>query len=161
PAFLAMRYCTPKFMDLEAGEDWKARLWNSMQKARCVFIDVADLTVFVAEEIKLACECLGLERVLFIGDNSCDEVAWKSLIAAHLASGLDPDKSRVAVWSGLAGNRQSFMDSIRSFGSAVPEPHPKRYRHPPLWCGSAVENTRPLGGKAGDFLVAFMAVQIA
>ncbi len=31
-AFFAIRCCTPKFMNLEAGTDWKARLWRSLAK---------------------------------------------------------------------------------------------------------------------------------
>ena len=43
-----LRYCTPKFMNLEAGADWKKRLWRSLGDAKCGFIDVSELTASVA-----------------------------------------------------------------------------------------------------------------
>ncbi len=51
--FFSIRCCTPKFMNLEAGADWKARLWRSLANARCALIDVSNVTPFVLEEIEL------------------------------------------------------------------------------------------------------------
>ena len=36
----ALRQATPRYMSLEAGADWKARLWRSLGEARCALIDV-------------------------------------------------------------------------------------------------------------------------
>ncbi len=162
PAFLAMRYCTPKFMDLEAGEDWKARLWNSLQRGRCVFIDVSDLTAFVAEEIRLACECVGLRRVLFVGDGSRDEAGWKALLAEHLPAGADPAEVRLAVWTGRPEDRTAFLARVRDFRQEVRERPRAGHRQPPPWCGGPAERVPPLlPRRAVQYLLGLAAIQLA
>src|SRR5262249_39087474 len=83
------RYATPKYMNLEAGNDWKARLWRSLADARCAFLDLTDLTPFVEEEIVLAVRCLGVGRVLFIGDTSRSADEWRGMVARVLAASGD------------------------------------------------------------------------
>src|SRR5262249_23118583 len=83
-AVFLFRYSTPKYMNLEAGRDWKARLWRSLGDARCAFVALTDLTPFVEEEIHLSYHCLGSRRVLFIGDTPADLPAWRERLAAIL-----------------------------------------------------------------------------
>ena len=121
-AFYAVRCCTPKFMNLEAGADWKARLWCSLGDARCALIDVSDLTPFVLEEIELCCRCLGLERLLFVGDSSRGHDEWRSRIAEAVGW---PDPTtiqaiRVAVWDASSVGRQAFVASVRAFAAELP-----------------------------------------
>ncbi len=67
PWLKAMRHCTPKYMDLEAEDDWRERLWNSLQNGTLAIVDLSKETTFVLEEIKLATQALGPERVVFLG----------------------------------------------------------------------------------------------
>ena len=118
----AIRYCTPKFMNLEAGADWKARLWRSLGDARCALIDLSDLTPFVLEEIELCRRCLGLKRILFVGDSSRGPDAWRMQIAAG-AGWLDPTllpEIRVAIWNASKGGRKAFTASVRAFAAGLP-----------------------------------------
>ncbi len=115
------RYCTPKFMNLEAGTDWKARLWRSLGDTRCAFIDVTDLTPFVKEEIELACTCLGLSRVLFLGNATRSVEDWRRRIAAALPLGTPLEAIHVAVWQGATRERRkAFAEEVRTFAAALP-----------------------------------------
>src|SRR5579863_10298255 len=44
----ALRYSTPRYLNLEAESDWKLRLWRSLSLARGAIIDISDLTPYVA-----------------------------------------------------------------------------------------------------------------
>ena len=134
---LAIRYSTPKYMDLEAGDDWKARLWSSLAEARCAFIDVSDPTPFLLEEVVLAVRSLGLKRVLFLGNVSLDEEAWRHRVAAMLEA-KTPDSAdiQVAVWGSESEHRRSFVDRVRRFAPELPEGLPGL-------CSAAVPLIRP------------------
>jgi hypothetical protein len=119
---LAIRYSTPKYMDLEAGDDWKARLWRSLGEARCAFVDVTDLTPFVAEEIGLAMRCLGPQRVLFIGDRTQTYDEWRRRVAE--VSGVREAAGKeiqLAIWAPSREDRRAFADRVRQFASALPD----------------------------------------
>jgi hypothetical protein len=116
-----VRYCRPRFMNLEAGSDWKARLWRSLGEARCAIIDLTDLTPFVLDEVQLAVQCLGPERVLFVVDTTLSQTAWEEKIAAHMVVRVSTDELRLAVWENTRQGRQFFANQVRGFGSRVPE----------------------------------------
>jgi hypothetical protein len=121
-SILVFRYCTPKYMNLEAGSDWKARLWRSLGDARCALIDVSELTQFVMEELELCRNCLGFKRILFIGDNSRDSAGWK----AHLGQilGLDEhfaNNLEVAIWTNTPTGRENFRREVCSFAARLPK----------------------------------------
>jgi hypothetical protein len=97
-----VKYLNPRFMNLEAGPDWKARLWRSLGQARCALIDVTCLTPFVRDEIELALQCLGPERVLFIVDSTLSLAAWEEKIASGLVRRVATDDLRLAVGPDLA-----------------------------------------------------------
>ena len=86
-------------MNLEAGDDWLARLWRSLGDARCCFVDLTGLTPYVAEEIQLALGTIGPDRVLFLGDRSMPEDHWRELVGAN-SSALE----------GLGGLRSASRD---------------------------------------------------
>jgi hypothetical protein len=159
PAFFAMRYCTPKFMDLEAGEDWRARLWNSMQRGHCVFIDVSDLTDFVLAEIRMAYECVGLGRILFVGDGSRDEAGWKALVVGRLPADADAAAVQLAVFTGRAADRPAFLEQIRDFHRQAQERPSVPLRRPPPWCGEATKSPL-LRRKAVQYLLAYAGIVI-
>jgi hypothetical protein len=135
------RYCTPKFMNLEAGWDWQARLWRSLADARCAFIDLSDLTPFVEAEVHLCYRCLGPARVLFLGDPSRGPAQWQNVVAQLLSlkepartpipegAGVAPPASRfiigetrcqVAIWQDTGLGRRAFHDAVRLFASGLP-----------------------------------------
>jgi hypothetical protein len=156
PVFLAMRYCTPKFMDLEAGDDWAGRLWNSMRNGRCVFLDVTDLTPFVAEELGLSHACIGADRILLVGDQARDEAGWRAAVAEHLPAGA-ADSIRVAVWTGPAGRRE-FMNRVREFREQLPAE--RLVPAPPPDAHRAYVRRPWLATRTGQFVVSFIALQV-
>ena len=115
PVIFAMRYCTPKFMDLEAGVDWKSRLWSSMQQGKCVFIDVSDLTRFVREEIELANRCVGFERVVFVVHGAVNEQQAREEITQLLEGVPDPSQIRIMTWLESDSGYRSFITAIMQF----------------------------------------------
>jgi Protein of unknown function (DUF1559) len=120
-----IRYAQPKFMNLEAGRDWKARLWRSLGEARCALIDVSDLTPFVREEIELAIRCLGFHRVLFVGDDSHTVDAWRQAVLAALESpDVPPERIQVALWTDTAAGRAAFRAQVRAFAGRLPADPP-------------------------------------
>jgi hypothetical protein len=115
------RYCTPKYMNLEAGADWKARLWRSLGDARCALIDVTDLTPFVQDEIRLATACLGLERILFVADASRSLQEWREQIVSVLADKVSTEAIQVAIAQPeSAAGRKDFAEAVHSFAAALP-----------------------------------------
>lgn len=82
PGLVALRYAGSKFMELEAGDDWMARLWKTYQQTRLVFIDCRDLTTHVHLEIQMTLQTMGVERCLFIVDPRKPDEEWRRVIAA-------------------------------------------------------------------------------
>jgi hypothetical protein len=116
----AIRYSTPKYMSLEAGDDWKRRLWRSLGDARCAIIDVTDLTPYVVEEIRLCHKCLGLDRILFVGDTSKSADEWKEAIDRVLGWESQSQRIRLAIWDESRAGRKMFTSAARQFASQVP-----------------------------------------
>ncbi len=81
PGFVALKYAGSKYMELEAGDDWMARLWRSYQSTRIVFIDVRDVTPYVHQEIELTLLTMGVSRCVFLIDDSKTEAEWRQLLA--------------------------------------------------------------------------------
>jgi hypothetical protein len=122
-AVFILRYGTPKFMNLEAGNDWKTRLWQSLGDVRCALIDISHLTPSVKEEIELCFNCLEPDRILFIGDATHTKDDWRRILAASF-----PERPEQIAAAGLAlwdssqrrGTR-IFKDDVRAFASRVPK----------------------------------------
>src|SRR5215218_6347723 len=96
-----LHYSSVRYMNLEARDDWLARLWRSLAEARCAFVDLGDVTSHVAVEIGLTCRAIGFERVLFLGDKSRSVAAWQELVCDQLAPlHVKPDQVRVALATG-------------------------------------------------------------
>jgi type IV pilus assembly protein PilA len=89
PSLVALRYAGSKFMELEAGDDWMARLWKTYQSTRLVFIDVRDVTVHVHLEIQMTLETMGIERCVFVVDSAKTGEQWRETIAAIAGPGED------------------------------------------------------------------------
>lgn len=117
-----IRYAQPKFMNLEAGDDWKSRLWRSLGEARCAVIDVSDLTPFVADEIRLAVQCLGFHRILFVGNDSQPAEEWrKAVLAALDYPDVFGEKVQVAVWGESGAGQAAFRGKVRLFAESLPD----------------------------------------
>jgi hypothetical protein len=116
----ALRYATPKYMNLEAGADWKGRLWRSLGAARCAMIDITDLTSFVIEEMRLCIHCLGLDRILFIGNNTKDTQTWRAEIERALEHSSNGKPVHIAIWESSARGRAAFEADVRRFVAQLP-----------------------------------------
>jgi hypothetical protein len=56
----SFRYASLRYMSLEGGnDDWLPRLWSTLRTARCVFINVSDITDWVSVEARL---CIATSR---------------------------------------------------------------------------------------------------
>jgi hypothetical protein len=115
------RYASPRHMSLEAGADWKQRLWRSLREARCAILDVTDLTPFVREEVALAVGSLGYQRVLFVVDDSKPREDWEHTVAlAAIKIYARPGAIQLAIWSGKPG-RRAFAERVKQFAKGLPE----------------------------------------
>jgi type IV pilus assembly protein PilA len=81
PGVVAMRYSGSKFMELEAGDDWMARLWKTYQTTRLVLIDVREVTPYVHQEIELTLQTVGTTRCVFVVNEGKTDSEWRQLLA--------------------------------------------------------------------------------
>lgn len=115
----ALKYANPRYLNLEAGDEWKARLWRSLGEARGVVIDIADLTPFVEAEIRLCAKCMGLQRILFVIREFAEPAVWKGRISQALGVGNHTDEIQLAVWN-VGWDRKNFEAQVAAFGSQLP-----------------------------------------
>lgn len=152
PGLVAMRYAGSKFMELEAGDDWMARLWKTYQTTRLVFIDLRDVTVHVHHEIQMTMATMGAERCIFVVDASKSADDWRETIAAIAGPQfdartfklLDASEERIRSWA-LAAELKVLLNSLppgvpgetdrgRQFilehvPENLPRAEPARFRH--------------------------------
>jgi len=117
---MCLQYAGARYLNLEAGNDWLARLWISIGEARVLFLDLRDLTDFVKVEAQLSVVSTSLQQVMFIIDDLKSEDAWREQLAEILK--LDDAQSRklkLVVWS--EENKSSFVEQIRTFSENAPE----------------------------------------
>jgi hypothetical protein len=133
----ALRYATSKYMNLEAGADWKQRLWRSLGDARCAIIDVSELTAFVVQEIRMCYRCLGLGRMLFVCKAASlrDAGDCKAAIAQHLDLPSAESEIQLATWDATRAGRRAFEADVRRFADGLAA-EPAGLRH----------DAYPLGG---------------
>jgi DNA-directed RNA polymerase subunit RPC12/RpoP len=116
----ALRYATPRHLNLEAGENWKERLWRSLGKARGAVIDVSELTTHVTAEMQLCYRCLGLDRILFVGRDNKSVAEWQGAIKAALGRPASAPNVHLALWGEDQEVRQRFRSVTKSFAGALP-----------------------------------------
>ena len=80
PGVVAMRYSGSKFMELEAGDDWMARLWKTYQTTRLVLIDVREVTPYVHQEIEMTLQSVGASRCIFVVNQDKTDAEWRQLL---------------------------------------------------------------------------------
>jgi hypothetical protein len=156
PALWAYRNCTPKHMDLEAGDDWQLRLWNSLQNGRLAIVDLTDLTDFVHVEIRLALEALGVARVLFItNDSNSNDKLIKKIQAQAQVAGLD--EARTVAWH--PDRVGQFCDDVKRFAASLPSGAPEK-KLPTSDYGAGYK-VGWIQRRAVGFLFVFMGFQLA
>lgn len=111
PIFVAMKYSTPKFMDLEAGDDWKRRLWHSLRESQLAIIDVSMVTTFVLDEIAIAHDSLSSQRILFLGH--APQTVEQVEALANQQLGPAAIQAHVVIWPAPAGHTPTRMDYRR------------------------------------------------
>jgi uncharacterized protein (DUF433 family) len=161
PALLAMRYCTPKFLDLEAGDDWKARLWNSAQRADLVFIDISDLTSSVVEEIQLTSQCIELERLVFVGRPSTDEEHIKDLVTSCLPVGVSAQGINVLIWNNTTLGRRAFSQRVRELEIGSTKSKHTGFLPPPVWCDPPPKKVPLIRRKAFQYGLGMLLANLA
>ena len=120
----ALRYSTPKYLNLEAGDDWKERLWRSLTLARGAIVDVSDLTSYVQDEVRMCFRTLGLDRLLFVGNDKKTVAGWQQLIASILEL-PDANRIRVVIWSGGRTTRANFRGKVSTYAAQLPKRPPE------------------------------------
>lgn len=95
PGMVALRYAGSKYMDLEAGDDWMARLWRTYQHTRLVFIDVREMTPHVHREIQMTLETMGAERCVFLVGPGRSEAEWRAAIEELAPEETNPAQLRL------------------------------------------------------------------
>lgn len=160
PLFTAMKYCTPRFMDLEAGSDWQVRLWNSLNAGRIAMLDLSTETPFVLDEIQIAVEALGSGRIVCLGHapQTVDEI--RAIVAQRLGSDAAAGVHNIVVWPGNDGyepssaERKAFRDRIREITLPLLSHAPIRRVCPVRYGPAAV-----IGRKADEMFWALMTLQ--
>jgi type IV pilus assembly protein PilA len=90
PGLVGLRYAGSKFMELEAGDDWMARLWKTYQTTRLVFIDIRDVTPYVHQEIEMTLDAVGTSRCIFLVGPDKTEAEWRQVLAEIVGPEADP-----------------------------------------------------------------------
>lgn len=101
PWLTAMRHCTPKFMDLEAENDWQERHWNSLQSGTMAVVDLTVVTTHVLHEVKFVTDAIGIDRTVFIGTAPHTEAEIRQAIAGQLGRDFAA-RAKVMMWTDRA-----------------------------------------------------------
>jgi type IV pilus assembly protein PilA len=119
PGLVAMRYAGSKFMELEAGDDWMARLWKTYQSTRLVFVDVRDVTPYVHQEIEMTLESMGTARCIFVVGPGKTEQEWRQTVAAIARPESDP--ARFQLLDATSPQMDARLkDIVRALPAGVP-----------------------------------------
>jgi hypothetical protein len=108
-------------MNLEAGEDWKMRLWATLGQSRFAVIDISDVTPFVRDEVRMAVRRLGVHRILFVSDgrgnpDDCRRVTDEIFGTPYSLPVVIP----LVVWSKTAADRAAFIAAVRTLVARLP-----------------------------------------
>ena len=120
PGLVALNYAGSKFMELEAGDDWMARLWKTYQTTRLVFIDVRDITLHVHNEIQMTISTMGVERCISVVGPGKTIAEWRAMIAAIAAPGYETAKFHLLDTSEERMRSRQMQADLNSILLAVP-----------------------------------------
>jgi hypothetical protein len=124
----ALRYAGSQNFDLEAHDrNWMARLLASYARTQFVFIDVRDVTSYVADEIRLSYLAMGVDRCIFIIDATLVQEEWAQRIQALIGLGAgDQINLRLLPYPGdTTVMAQDFMRLTRSMVEQIPQRPPE------------------------------------
>ena len=117
----ALKYANPRYLNLEAGNEWKGRLWRSLGEAKGVVIDFGDLTEAVKGEIRLCEKCMGLRRMLFVVRSTAGIDVWRQPILDSLDGDHSAEKVNLVAWPPDGHDRSEFEQRAVEFGDRLPE----------------------------------------
>lgn len=116
---VGFRYLGSPYFEMEAPDrNWMARLLASYAKAKFAFVDIRDVTKYVAEEIRLTFTALGKERCIFIADQKRSPEEWRSFLAEVLEV-ADPSELRILRYEG--DERMEAADFVRRAKAMIGE----------------------------------------
>ncbi len=115
-----LKYANPQYLNLEAGREWKGRLWRSLSEVRGVIIDIAEMTPAIVAEIRLCVKCVGMKRILFVVRDSEEPEAWLEQIRQLTDSPAALDDISVAAWGDGKKARQEFEKQAEAFRNRLP-----------------------------------------
>jgi type IV pilus assembly protein PilA len=124
PGIVALRYAGSLYMDLEAGDDWMARLWKTYQSTRVVFIDARDMTTYVHQEIRLTLLTMGYERCIFLIDDKRTEAEWRTVLSEIAATGPLPKQLLLLNVSPSHVRSGEMARDLRAFIKVLPHGTP-------------------------------------
>ncbi len=138
PIYMAMKYCTPRHMDLVAGNDWIPRLWHSLRKGQLAFIDLSTPTPAVREETRIVTDALGFDRVVFLGHapQTADDI--RAILTEELGADVAAGVGQIVIWPGKSSRKgvRGFRKQIRSLADSVQkQPLLPPDKTCPDWCG--------------------------
>jgi type IV pilus assembly protein PilA len=114
-----MRYAGSKFMELEAGDDWMARLWKTYQETRLVFIDVRDVTPYVHQEIEMTLKTMGIQRCIFVVGPGKTRDEWRATISMIAGPEAGPSQFNL-----LDASSPQLESDLKAMVKAIPEGFP-------------------------------------
>lgn len=121
-AFCA-RYNTPKYMNLEAGDDWLDRLRCTLETIDIVFIDTADITTHLQSEIDIVNKVFAPDRVVVIAHDDATAATLQTVVGEQCATmeRMNTCRNHVLVWDGNdTALRQSFASTIFDISTSHP-----------------------------------------
>jgi type II secretion system protein G len=117
PLFTGLRYLgTRQFEMVAPDHNWMARLLATFAETRVVFIDIRDITPHVLDEIALAWQVFGANRIIFIVDDTRSEADWRKRIRQQIAT-EDADV-HMLVWR---ADPAIFVPQVKAMLERVPE----------------------------------------
>jgi type IV pilus assembly protein PilA len=121
PGIVAMRYAGSKYMELEAGDDWMARLWKTYQTVRLVLIDVREVTPYVHQEIEMTLQSVGSARCVFLVNREKTEGEWRKLLAEIVGPESDSEKLQLLDVSPERVAYRQMESDLRDLVKTLPE----------------------------------------
>lgn len=121
-ASMVLRYAGARYLNLEAGNDWKARLWVSLRDAKIIFLDLRDITEFVEEEVRLCISAVSLNRIVFIVDSESDITLLKeSMAQSYNLSQSQKGQLNIVSWCDSDQDNSAFMSAVRDVIENLPQ----------------------------------------
>jgi len=111
---MSLRYAGARFLNLEAGDDWIARLWRSIGDSRILFLDLRDLTEHVEKEIRLGVSSISLQQIMFIIDSSKTREQWRHQLSEIIdLKQSETTQIKMVYWQ--EGKERQFVQTINDF----------------------------------------------